>query len=82
MKNDLLNVTILKTLNRVETGLRKKTLQSEIEIAMDRPTLTTDEFEDALIYLKDRALVETYVNMLGDEVIMISEDGKAALKGW
>lgn len=82
MKNDLLNVSILKILNRVDTGLRKKTLQNEVEIAVDRPTLTTDELDDAIIYLKDRSLIETYVNMLGDEVIMITEDGKAALKGW
>ena len=60
MKNTSLNVTILKILARIDTGLKEKTLQNEVEIAMDRPDLTTDEFLDALVFREDRGLVDNW----------------------
>lgn len=81
MKNPALNHAILKILARVDCGLREKTLQSETELAMDRPDLTTDEFLDALNFLEDKALIEKWTNLIGDQVWGISTAGKDALKG-
>lgn len=81
MKNPALNNAILKILNRVECGLKEKTLQAETELAMDRNDLTTDEFLDALRYLSDKGLVESWTNLIGDTVWGISNMGRDALKG-
>lgn len=81
MENRMLEITILKTLNRVDTGLKAKTLQAEVEIAMDRPDLTTDEFTDTLIKLEDKGLVDQWTNALGDKIFGITAFGKDALKG-
>lgn len=81
MTNRSLEICILKILNRVPTGLREKTLQAEVEIAMDRPTLTSEEFLDALISLEDRALVDKWVNLIGDTVWGLTPMGGDALKG-
>ena len=79
MRNITLEKTILKVLRRVETGLKEKTLQSEVEIAIDRPTLTSDEFLDALIELEDRGLVESGENFLGEKVWQITVEGELAI---
>lgn len=81
MKNPALNNAILKILARVECGLREKTLQNEVELAMDRHDLTTDEFLDALRFLDDKALVDKWTTLIGDTVWGITEMGKNALKG-
>ena len=81
MKNPMLEKTVLKILNRVETGLREKTLMAEVEIAMDRPDLTTDEFLDTLRELKSRGLVIGKKTLLGEAVWVISYLGETALKG-
>lgn len=81
MENRMLEITILKTLNRVDTGLKAKTLQAEVEIAMDRPDLTTDEFTDTLLKLEDKALIDQWTNALGDKIYGITAFGKDALKG-
>lgn len=81
MENPMLERTILKILDRVNCGLREKTLQAETEIAYDRRTLTSDEFIDALISLEDKALVRNRKNLIGETVWGITEAGKAALKG-
>ncbi len=81
MTNPALNNAILKILARVECGLREKTLQSEVELAMDRHDLTTDEFLDAVRFLDDRALVDRWPNLVGETVWGISEMGRNALKG-
>ncbi len=81
MTNPALNNAILKILARVECGLREKTLQSEVELAMDRHDLTTDEFLDAVRFLDDRALVDRWTNLVGESVWGITEMGKNALKG-
>ena len=81
MRNPMMEITILRILNRVNTGLKEKTLQAETEIAIDRPTLTSDEFTDTLIALEDRALVRNRKNLIGETVWGITEAGKAALKG-
>ena len=80
MKNVSLNVTILKILARIDTGLKEKTLQNEVEIAMDRPDLTTDEFMDALVFLEDRALVDNWKTLIDDKVWGITAAGRDALK--
>lgn len=81
MKNPALNNAILKILARLDTGLREKTLQAEVDVAMDRPTMTTDEFLDALRFLEGRALVDRWTNLIGDEVWGITDAGRSALKG-
>lgn len=81
MRNPALNNAILRILARVGCGLREKTLQSEVELAMDRPDLTTDEFLDALGHLEDRALVDRWTNLIGDTVWGVSAMGRDALKG-
>lgn len=81
MKNPALNNAILKILDRVDCGLKEKTLQAETELAMDRHDLTTDEFLDALGYLEDKALVDKWVNLGGDTVWGITAMGRDALKG-
>ena len=81
MKNVSLNVTILKILARIDTGLKEKTLQNEVEIAMDRPDLTTDEFLDALVVLEDRGLVDNWKTLIDDKVWGITAAGRDALKG-
>ena len=80
MRNAALNVTILKILARIDTGLKEKTLQNEVEIAMDRPDLTTDEFMDALVFLEDRALVDNWKTLIDDKVWGITAAGRDALK--
>ena len=81
MKNTSLNVTILKILARIDTGLKEKTLQNEVEIAMDRPDLTTDEFMDALVFLEDHGLVDNWKTLIDDKVWGITAAGRDALKG-
>lgn len=81
MNNPMLERTILKILDRVNCGLREKTLQAETEIAYDRRSLTSDEFIDALISLEDKALMRNRKNLIGETVWGITEAGKAALKG-
>lgn len=81
MRNTSLNVTILKILARIDTGLKEKTLQNEVEIAMDRPDLTTDEFLDALVFLEDRGLVDNWKTLIDDKVWGITSAGRDALKG-
>ena len=81
MDNPMLERTILRILDRVNCGLREKTLQAETEIAYDRRSLTSDEFLDALIALEDKALVRNRKNLIGETVWGITEAGKAALQG-
>ncbi len=81
MRNEMLERVILKNLLRVETGLKEKSLMCAVEIEMDRPDLTTSEFEDAIKSLEDKALVEKYTNLIGDTVWGITAMGRDALKG-
>ena len=81
MKNPALNAAILRILARIETGLKETTLQNETEIAMDRPDLTTDEFLDALVFLEDRGLVDSWKTLIDDKVWGITSAGRDALKG-
>ncbi len=81
MKNPALNNAILKILSRVDCGLREKTLQNEVELAMDRHDLTTDEFLDALHFLEDRTLIDKWTNLVGDSVWGVTDMGRSALKG-
>jgi len=77
----MLETVILKNLMRVETGLKEKSLMCAVEIEMDRPDLTTAEFEDAVRVLEDRGLVERFQNLLGETVWGITAAGRDALKG-
>ncbi|MBR4523254.1 MAG: hypothetical protein IKO64_03340 [Kiritimatiellae bacterium] len=80
MTNPVLNTTILQILSRVG-GLKEKTLQNETSILMDRPNLTTVEFEDALHFLRVRDLVRVETLLLGDKFYSITPRGEAALEG-
>ena len=81
MRNRMLENVILKNLQRVETGLREKSLMCAVEIEMDRPDLTTAEFEDAIRYLEDKGLVNRFTNLIGETVWGITEMGRDSLKG-
>ncbi len=81
MKNPALNSCVLRILARVGCGLKEKTLMAEVELAMDRHDLTTDEFHDALLYLEDKALVDKWDNLVGDTVWGVTAMGRDALKG-
>lgn len=81
MRNPMLETCILKILNRIETGLKEKTLVAEVEVAMGRYDLTTDEVADVIKYLEDKALVDQFTTSLGDKVWGITDLGKDALKG-
>lgn len=77
----MLEKVILRNLQRVETGLKQKSLMCAVEIEMDRYDLTTSEFEDALVSLEDRALVDKHTTLIGDTVWGITAMGRDALKG-
>ncbi len=81
MRNPALNNAILRILARVGCGLREKTLMAETELVMDRHDLTTDEFLDALGFLDDRALAESWPNLAGETVWGITDAGRDSLKG-
>ncbi len=81
MRNRMLETVILKNLMRVETGLKEKSLMCAVEIEMDRPDLTTAEFEDAVRVLEERGLVDRFQNLLGETVWGITAAGRDALKG-
>ena len=81
MRNEQLEIVILKNLARIDTGLREKTLQCAVEIEMDRADLTSAEFEDALVSLRDRALIDNWQNLIGNKIWCITATGRDALKG-
>lgn len=81
MNNPILNTTILQILNRLPAGLKEKTLQNEVGILMDRPTLTTVEFEDSIRFLEDRGLIRRDPTLLGDTLFSITPAGRDALRG-
>lgn len=81
MRNEQLEHVILANLRRVDCGLKAKTLQCAVEVEMDRPDLTTAEFEDCLKALEDKALINQYQNLMGNVIWGITETGRAALKG-
>lgn len=81
MRNETLERVILKNLNRVETGLKEKSLMCAVEVEMDRYDLTTAEFEDAIRSLEDKALVDSHTTLIGDTVWGITSMGRDALKG-
>lgn len=81
MNNPILNTTILQILNRLPAGLKEKTLQNEVGILMDRPTLTTVEFEDSIRFLEDRSLIRRDPTLLGDTLFSITPAGRDALRG-
>ena len=81
MRNETLERVILKNLQRVDTGLKQKSLMCAVEVEMDRYDLTTNEFEDAIRALEDKGLVDKWPTLLGDTVWGITEMGRNALKG-
>ena len=81
MRNELLERVILKNLQRVETGLKEKSLMCAVEVEMDRYDITTAEFEDTLRALEDKALIDRFTTLIGDTVWGITEMGRDALKG-
>lgn len=80
MKNDSLNTQILLCLSRRKIGLAEKTLKSEVVISYDDRNLTTDEFRDALRFLEDKAMLETFPDLMGDPLWAITDTGLAYLR--
>ncbi len=81
MKNQLIQKSILRILNRLgHVALRETTLASEVEIAIDRP-LTSAEFADELRYLEDRDLIARDVDSFDETLWSITGKGELALKG-
>ena len=81
MKNQLIQKSILRILNRLNhVALRETTLASEVEIAIDRP-LTSAEFADELRYLEDRDLIARDVDSFDETLWSITGKGELALKG-
>ena len=81
MKNQLIQKSILRILNRLDhVALRETTLASEVEIAIDRP-LTSAEFADELRYLEDRDLIARDVDSFDETLWSITGKGELALKG-
>ena len=80
MKNLNLYNQILLALSRRKTGMSEKTLKAETLVGYDDPTLTTDEFRDALRFLEERCMIETFEDLMGDPLIAITETGLAHLR--
>lgn len=80
MKNDSLNTQILLCLSRRKTGIAEKTLKAEVVIGYDDPTLSSDEFRDAMRLLEDKAMVETFPDLMGDPLWAITDTGLAHLR--
>lgn len=80
MKNQQLYNQILLSLSRRKTGMSEKTLKAETVIGYDDPTLSTDEFKDALRFLTEHAMVETFDDLMGDPLWAITDTGLAHLR--
>ncbi|MBR2837408.1 MAG: hypothetical protein IKE55_01350 [Kiritimatiellae bacterium] len=79
MKNPNLYNQILLALSRRRTGMSEKTLKAETVVGYDDPTLTTDEFRDAL-FLEEHCMVETFEDLMGEPLWAITETGLARLR--
>ena len=80
MRNQLIQKSILKILNRVsEVYLKEDTLAAEVEIAIDR-SVKVDEFTDELNYLADRELIEKDTTLLDEPMWHITGKGKLAAR--
>ena len=80
MKNQQLYNQILLALSRRKTGMSEKTLKAETVVGYDDPTLSTDEFRDALRFLEEHYMVETFDDLMGDPLWAITETGLAHLR--
>ena len=80
MKNPNLCNQILLALSRRKTGMSERTLKAETLVGYDDPTLTTEEFLDALRFLEERCMIETFEDLMGDPLIAITETGLAHLR--
>ena len=80
MKNQQLYNQIRLALSRRKTGMSEKTLKAETVVGYDDPTLSTDEFKDALRFLEEHCMVETFDDLMGDPLWAITETGLAHLR--
>ena len=81
MKNQLIQKSILRILNRLDhVALRETTRAAETEIAIDRP-LTSAEFADELRYLEDHGMIERDHDSFAETIWSITGKGELALKG-
>lgn len=80
MKNQQLYNQILLSLSRRKTGMSEKTLKAETAIGYDDSTLTTEEWRDAIRFLEDKAMVESFADLMGDTVWAITDMGLAYLR--
>lgn len=81
MRNEVLERTVLRNLRLVDCGLSERALRAAVEVDMDRPDLTTADFEEVLRQLEDRGLVDVWQNLIGQKIWGITALGKDALKG-
>lgn len=78
MRNQLIQKSILKVLNRVsDVYLKEDTLAAEVEIAIDR-TVSVNEFMDELNYLAEKELIEKDVTLLDEPMWHITGKGRLA----
>lgn len=75
----LLELTILKVLDRIPHGSREITLANEVELLMDRKPLTYEMFSDTLTALQYKHLIESESTLLGDTKWKLTELGRKAL---
>ena len=81
MKNQLLQKSILRILDRLNhVALRETTLAAEAEIAMDRP-VTSAEFQDELRFLEMHELVQRDHDSFDETLWSITDKGSYALRG-
>ena len=79
MRDISLEMTILRILDRLSPSpLRDSILCLEVEIALDRPLVTTD-FQDALQDLQSRKFINRNSSRFGLPQSWITETGRAAL---
>lgn len=79
--NPELNTAILTVLKHVGAPLAADTLLKEVAINLDRPSLTTQDFTDAIRFLEARDLVSRDISLLGRPLFSITSLGKEALRG-
>lgn len=76
-----LNKAILDVLQKVQAGLKAEILRDEVAIKLRRPSLTTQDFDNAIRFLEARDLIARDLNLLGRPIFTITPRGEEALRG-
>lgn len=75
----LLELTILKVLDRIPHGSRELALANEVELLIDQKPLTYEMFSATLSDLQAKQLIESESTLLGDTKWKLTELGRKAL---